>query len=120
MTWIFDVFVEGPLWSYDNSNIDDVRYQNKNIYFFWKVSFFFGSDKLFMTEIKSERAYNHVGTWCVTTHWKWQYFLIFWMLFSFFVVWENIDDLKFNNFLRGDGSVENQHMKKAPEADVCF
>ena len=26
-----------------------------------KINFFFESDKLLMTEIKSERAYNHVG-----------------------------------------------------------
>ena len=50
------------LWTYGNANIDDVHYHNKKIYFCWSVNFFFGSNKLFMTEIKSERAYNHVGT----------------------------------------------------------
>ena len=47
---------------YDSANIDNVRYKNKKNYFCWSVNFFFGSDKLFMTEIiKSEQAYNHVS-----------------------------------------------------------
>ena len=51
MTWTFEIFFGmNHLWTYNNANIDDARYQNKNIYFCWSVTFFFGSDKLFMTK----------------------------------------------------------------------
>ena len=43
MTWIFEFFVEGAICEPK------------------KINFFFGSDKLPMTEIKSKQAYNHVG-----------------------------------------------------------
>ena len=43
MTWIFVVFVEGAICEPK------------------KINFFFRSDKLLMTEIKSKQAYYHVG-----------------------------------------------------------
>ena len=36
-----------------------------------KTIFFFGSDQLRMTEIKSEWAYSHIGAWYVITQSKW-------------------------------------------------
>ena len=55
MTWIFEVFVEGAIC------------ETK------KINFFFGSDKLLMTEIKSKQAYNHVGAWYAMTQSKLKY-----------------------------------------------
>ena len=64
------------LWTYDNPNIDNSAVRIR-IFFCWSVNFFFGSDKLFMTEIKRKRAYNHVCTWYVLTQSKWKYFIYF-------------------------------------------
>ena len=58
-----------------------------------KINFFFGSDKLLMTEIKSEQAYKHVGD----TRWHYQNWSIR-DISWFFFVGENIDDLKFSTF----------------------
>ena len=48
-----------------------------------KINFFFGSDKLLMTEIKSKQAYNHVDAWNAMAQSKWKFFLdmsFFWLL----------------------------------------
>ena len=55
MTWIFEVFAEGAICEPK------------------KINFFFGSDKLLMTEIKSKQAYNHVGAWYAMTQSKLKY-----------------------------------------------
>ena len=56
-----------------------------------KINFFFGSDKLLMTEIKSEQANNHVGAWYAMVQSEWKYLWdISWF---FFFVGENIDYL---------------------------
>ena len=53
------------------------------------------------------------------------FYLFFWVLVSFFFVWENIDDLKFNTFLGGMTNktynhAENQLMKKIAEDELFF
>ena len=55
ITWIFEVFVEVAICKPK------------------KINFFFGSDKLLMTEIKSKQAYNHVGAWYAMTQSKLKY-----------------------------------------------
>ena len=54
MTWIFEVFVEGA------------TCQPK------KTNFTFGSEKLLMTQIKSEGAHSHNGAWVAMTQSKWK------------------------------------------------
>ena len=84
MTWIFEVSVEGAI------------FEPK------KINFFLGTDKLLMIEIKSKRAYNHVGAWYSMTQSKGKYFFGYNLfLVVAVVVGENIDSLKFNTFCRG-------------------
>ena len=86
MTWIFEVSVEGAICEPK------------------KINFFFGTDKLLMIEIKSKRAYNHVGAWYSMTQSKGKYFFGYNLfLVVVVVVGENIDNLKFNTFLGGRG-----------------
>ena len=86
MTWIFEVSVEGAICEPK------------------KINFFFGPDKLLMIEIKSKRAYNHVGAWYSMTQSKGKYFFGYNLfLVVVVVVGENIDNLKFNTFLGGRG-----------------
>ena len=63
MSWIFEVFVEGTICEPK------------------KINFFFGSDKLLMTEIKSKQAYNHVGAWYAMTQQNWIIRDISWFFF---------------------------------------
>ena len=53
------------------------------------------------------------------------FYLFFWVLVSFFFVWENIDDLKFNTCLGGMTNktynhAENQLIKKIAEDELFF
>ena len=86
MTWIFEVSVV--------ATICEPK----------KINFFFGSDKLLTTEIKSEQGYNYVDAWNAMTQSKWKFFFGY-EFFLVVVVGENIDDWKFNTFffLRGRG-----------------
>ena len=72
MTWIFEFSVVGT--------ICEPR----------KINFFFGSDKLLMTEIKSKQAYNHVDAWNAMSQSKWKFFDIFDMSFFWLLLLEKI------------------------------
>ena len=65
MTWFFEVSVEGAICGPK------------------KINFFFGSDQLHMTEIKSKRAYN---TLMLVTQWRNQNGSIFFGFEFFFIV----------------------------------
>ena len=85
MTWIFEVSVE--------ATICEPK----------KINFFFGCDKLLMIEIKSKQPYNHVDVWYAMMQSKWKLFFGYEFFLVVVVVGENIDVLKFNTVLGGEG-----------------